>query len=208
MPLTLVKTSEPVIETIPLDSVKSFLNIAASVADDDLLSDIIFNTTEYLEAVTHRQFLTASFRYSLDCFPMSTGWKNSLQWAGDSSSLIRIPRSPLQEVLSITYQDTSNVETTLSPASYGVDTDSEPGRIYLLPGRTWPATYNIPNAVKICFLAGWPSVDEIPRRLRSLLLLVIGDLYHYRRGTSIEDFIQEVPYVKRLIRSMNIGDVY
>ena len=210
MPLTVVRTVEPVIESIALDDVKAFLQVTTNV-DDTLLSDIIFHTTDYLESVIHRQFLTATYRFSLDAFPWDPSWSTQqglMQWTRFPRTLIEIPRPPLQSITSIKYQNINNVETTFATTEYGVDADSEPGRVYLLPGHSWPSTYAIPNAVKIIYLAGWTSVDAMPARLRSLLLFVIGDLYHYRRGTSVEDFIQEVPYVKRLIRSLNFGDVF
>ena len=209
MPLTIVRTSSPVIESVTLEEVKRFLNVATHT-DDTLLSDIIFNTTDYLESVLHRQFLAASYRFSLDRFPWDPNWsiQQNIWWTIDPRSIIEIPRPPLQSITAIVYQDVNNTQQTFATTEYGVDVDSEPGRVYLLPGHSWPSTYAIPNAVKITYFAGWTTVATMPQRLRSLLLFVIGDLYHYRRGTSIEDFIQEVPYVQRLIRSLNLGDLY
>lgn len=194
MPLTISRLVEQVDEPLELSDIKAFLNIE-STADDDLLHSMRLEVRDYLERVTHRQFMTATLLYALDCFPCQ-------------KTMFSIPRPPLQSVTSIQYYDSNNVLTTWPTTEYGVDSLSEPGRIFLLPGHRWPSTYRIPNAIRITYLAGWDSAEAIPARLKSLMLFLIGDFYHYRRGTSIEDFIQEVPYVQTLLRSLRIYEFF
>lgn len=178
MPLTLSQTVSPTDEPISLDQIKRHLRITID-NDDILLFGLIQTARHHLELVTRRQFLTATWIYALDAFP--------------SETQIQLPRPPLQLIDSLTYFDSNNVETVFATTQYGVDILSEPGRIYLLPGNRWPATYAIPNAVRITFTAGWTSAEQVPASLKSLLYLFVGHLYENREATTSGDLMHEIP---------------
>jgi uncharacterized phiE125 gp8 family phage protein len=71
-------------------------------------------------------------------------------------SPILLGPAPLISVTSVKYLDTSGVEQTLSTDVYGVDTVSEPGRVYLKSAQTWPEVQaDTPNVVTIRYQAGY-----------------------------------------------------
>lgn len=91
---------------------------------------------------------------------------------------------PVQSIESIKYTDTAGVEQTLDPALYVPDTFSQPVRIDMAYGQTWPALRFQANAVRVRAIVG-PTEDEpIPAALRSAMLLMIGHLFENRKEAS------------------------
>ena len=193
MPLTISRSVEQVVEPIDLSDVKVHIKVSGTT-DDDIIYNIMLQVRDYIETVLNRQLNTATLIYAIDEFPTKT--------------IFNIPRPPLQSITSIIYSNTDNVLTTLATTEYGTDTLSEPGRVYLLPDKAWPSTYNIPNAVKITYQAGYASAAAVPRRIKLLMLLMIADLYKYRGAISIEDFIDSLPYLKSLLWSARNIEIY
>jgi uncharacterized phiE125 gp8 family phage protein len=140
MPLKLV--TGPAREPIHLAEAKLHLKVEHN-ADDSLILASIQAARGYAEGFTARQLVTATYDLMLDCFPCSS-------WICP----IEVPRPPLQSVISIIYIDTTGITQTLDPTRYIVDTNSEPGRIMLAYGQSWPPTRVIMNAVTIRFMAG------------------------------------------------------
>ncbi len=192
MPLALTLLAPPTQEPISLPEAK--LHLRVSLDDDDtLILGLISAARDYLEKATGRQFLTATYRLSVPCF---------------EACCLRLPRPPLQSLvgtyvdslgatqpLGITYIDTAGVTQTLATTVYGVDADSQPGRVYLLPGQSWPSLYSMPNPVQVTYKAGYATSSALFARhasLRSALLLLIAHLYEQREA-SIEKALSEIP---------------
>jgi len=203
MPLTLVQTVAPTEEVVGLMELKAHLRI--SITDDDqLLVGYIQAARTLLELEMRRQFLTATYTLSLDEFPsenVSSGFS--------PGRFIRLPRPPLQSVSSITYFDSDNVSRTLATTVYGVDTKSEPGRIYLKSGQSWPSTYDVPNAVTITYLAGWTSALLLPSAIRQAVFLLIGHFYENREATTTEKILRGIPLgLHALVWLHRVPEVY
>ncbi|MPZ36767.1 MAG: hypothetical protein GEU95_01675 [Rhizobiales bacterium] len=115
--------------------------------EDELIENLIAAARDHVEQATGRIMVATEFLLSLDCFPRNE---------------VRLPRSPLIEVASVTYDDTDGIERTLSPTLYTVDTSSEPGWIVPTPTTRWPATYDGINAVRIQFISGYVADDNSP----------------------------------------------
>jgi len=162
--------------------------------EDAYINSLIMAARSGLEIEMRRQFATATYRLSLDRFPCGR--------------IIQIPRPPLISVTHIKYQDPADVEITLATTEYGVDIDSEPGRIYSMPSTIWPTTLDIPNAVRITYVAGWPTVDAMPRQLKQLMLIVVADLYTNRFSPSEEGTIDAISYIGQYTRGLKIPTVY
>ncbi len=136
MPLTLV--SPPTAEPVSLTEAKNHLRV--TVADeDDLISLYIKTSRHHVEAYTRRSLIVQSHDWTLDGF----------------ENLLRLPRSPLRSVTHIKYLDGNGTEQTLATSVYTVDKASNPGRIALAYGQTWPATRDTLNAVTVRFKSGY-----------------------------------------------------
>jgi uncharacterized phiE125 gp8 family phage protein len=110
-----------------------------------------------------------TWELSLDAFPVGQ---------------LKIPLAPLRSVVSVKYADTNGAEQTLSPTAYEVDSTSEPGRLALASGQSWPATLVGLNSVRIRFDCGYASVGDIPANLIAAMLLHVEALFD---GNNIEE---------------------
>lgn len=101
-------------------------------------------------------------------------WNTALNCDGE----IILPACPLVSITSIKYDDTSEVEQTLSAAAYQADTASMPGRIRWSGAVTLPAVFDKPNAVRIRYVAGYGAAaatdagqSAVPYPLKAAIML-------------------------------------
>ena len=136
--------------------------------EDNLIDALITTSRQYAEQFQHRGYITQTWELWFDEWP--------------DGDYIEIPIVPLQSVDSITYFDTDGTEATLSSDDYFVDTKSEPGRVHLNYGETWPSTALRPaNGVCVTFVAGYgDDASDVPESMRQAMLLLIGHLYENR----------------------------
>jgi uncharacterized phiE125 gp8 family phage protein len=169
MPLTLRRTVPPTVEPVSLLAVKQHLRIETDDADP-WLADYITAARDEVETYLQRQLLPATLVLYLDAWP-----------AGRCP--IRLPRPPATAVTAIEYVDTGGTLQTLAASVYQVDVISEPARIVLQDGETWPtlATARL-NAIAITYTAGWATPSQVPSSIRQAVLLLVGDLYEHREA--------------------------
>lgn len=176
MPLSLKRTVAPTDTPLSLTEVKQHLRLT-SVDEDALLLLYLQAAVDEVERSTRRQLLTATWQLSLDDF---------------TCEMFTLPRAPLQSVSSVSYLDTDGDAQTLATTVYGVDTISEPGRVYLKTDQSWPAVYDQVNAVTITYLAGWTTPGQVPASLKQLILLLVGHMYEHREA-SIDKSLSLIP---------------
>lgn len=113
-----------------------------------------------------------------------------------------LPGAPLTSVTSVKYYDTNGTQQTLATTVYRVDTASEPGRIELIDGQSWPslqAARGLP--ITIQYVAGHTS-STLPKSLYSAMLLLVGHYYANREAVNVGNIVQEFPLaVKSLVGS-------
>jgi uncharacterized phiE125 gp8 family phage protein len=156
-------------------------------AEDDLLTALITVARDYCEQYQNRQYVTAIWVLWLDDWP--------------SNNFIRIPLPSLQDIVSVKYYGTDNTEYTMDESDYFIDYKSEPGRVVLAYGETWPLeTLRPANGVYVEFEAGYgDTAADVPKRVKQAMLLLIGHLYE-RREQSVEKALSEIPFgVKALL---------
>jgi uncharacterized phiE125 gp8 family phage protein len=166
-------------EPFDLDMVKAHCRIDTDI-DDALLEDIYIPAARsHLEYLTRYQFGTATLLYALDAFP-------------PCGELV-LPQPPLQSVTALKYYDGNNTLQTWASSNYYVDTVSQPGRVVLAPGSSWPQTSERPNAVQVTYMAGWATPEAMPRGLQQALLLLIAHFYENRED-SVEKALSCLPW--------------
>ena len=145
MPLQLV--SPPSEEPVTLEDMAQHVR-QDNVDEDDYLESLISAARELIEQATGRAFCDQTWKLTLRDFPCS--------------GFIRLPKSPLLEVVSVTYRDTDgNYQTLQENVDYYVDLGSEPGMID--PGNgSWRVTGNYPDGVAIVFRAGYIDATGSP----------------------------------------------
>jgi hypothetical protein len=121
---------------VSLDEAKGHCKVDPDVTEDDaLIAGLIEAATVYCERNVEggKQFVSATYDIPAEAF-----------WLGT----LRLPRPPLQQVLSVTYKDVNGNDQTVATTIYQVRTFQRmPGTIELLPYQVWP----VPQ-----YLRRWP----------------------------------------------------
>ena len=93
-----------------------------------------------------------------------------------------LPYGNLQSVTTIKYTDTASSQSTWSDAEYNEDLNSDPGRVVLEYGYTWPTTTLHPqNPIEIEFVCGYgDSSSDVDEMIRHGIKIIIDDLYNDR----------------------------
>lgn len=184
--LVTAPTSEPV----TLTEMKSQMNVVIS-DDDTYISDLISAARDHIETVAEVSLFTETFRVTLDGF-----------WGGKP---LLLERPPLQSITSIVYDDADDVEQTLASSYYVVDTDSEPGTVYLAEDQSWPTTRGKPRAVRVTYVAGWSTTALIPPRTKHLVKMLVAHWYENREPVVIGGSPKELPFsIRSLIAGIRV----
>ncbi len=161
----------PAVEPVTIAEAKLQVRVDHAL-DDLLISNDILVARETIEKRSQRALITQTWDYWLDAFP--------------TDDYLTIPLPPLQSITSIKYYDVNNTEFTLSVSDYFVDTKSEPGRVALADGASWPGTtLRKINGVAVRFVAGYGAAgSSVPQMLRQVILFLVGHFYENREATS------------------------
>ena len=174
---TLLQTTAPVNEPFTTAQAKLHLKQDDS-ADDTLVDWLIAAARDKCEADTGRQLITADWTLTLPSFPTE----------------ILFPRPKLQGVITPTYTDTAGSSQSLSSSVYQLDLQSEPGRMRLGVGQSWPATGDYYNAVSIVYRCGYGLTSaSIPDALLQAMYLLMGHWYEHREAVVIGPTPKVVP---------------
>ena len=172
--MRITTTTAPTVEPVTLTEVKKHLRLATTDAEaaaytteDDLLDRLITTARIMTEQQTGRKLITQTLEYYLDEWP-------------DGDEIV-LPYPPLQSA-TVTYrlEDDDDYDNTLS--TIDVDIVSQPGRVILQPGESWPSGALYPDKpIKIEFVCGYgDEAADVPENLKSAMLLKISDLYENR----------------------------
>lgn len=174
------QTAAPAVEPVSLTEAKSHLRVDIS-DDDDYISGLIKSAREYIEGATRQALITQTWRLSLDAWP--------------EGNEITIPKPPLQSVTSIIYKDSDGNSTTWSTSAYIVDSDSEPGRVVLAYGQSWPSVTLYPaNPIQITFKAGYgDAASSVPQHLIHAIKFLVAHWYENREPVTVGAVARDVP---------------
>lgn len=185
-------------EPISLTEAKNHLRVDHN-DDDTLITALITASRDFCEQWTKRAFVTQTRELVIDDFPTNE---------------LEIPYPPLQEIVSIKYDDSSGVEQTLATDQYEVDDASQPGWVVPITSG-WPTVFDGINAVRIRFIAGYtsspdsPSIstDNIPGSIKAAILLYLGQLYDQREDIVVGTVVNKLPSgsVQALLRPYRVA---
>jgi uncharacterized phiE125 gp8 family phage protein len=161
------QTVAPTTEPISLTEAKSHMRVDIS-DDDDYITSLITAAREYIEFATRRALITQTWRYSLEKWP-----------TGDE---FEIPKPPLQSITTFQYTDSDGTTSDVDSDLYEVDTDSEPARIKLAYGQSWPSeTLKATNPIQVTFVAGYgDDAEDVPGYLRHAIKFLVEHWYENR----------------------------
>ena len=108
-----------------------------------------------------------------------------------ASRYIPLPRAtPLVQIVSFKYADSSGNLLTVSPSLYIADTFELPGRLTLAVGESWPPAVSYPVApVRIQYRAGLAASPQVEADADTKIahLLLIGALWENRETEVVAD---------------------
>jgi uncharacterized phiE125 gp8 family phage protein len=140
--------------------------------DDAMIEGLLAAAREHCENFTGLSMATRTLEIALNEFP-------------DDGESIELPMGPVRDVLSISWGDESDDE--LGDVDVTLDDYSKPSKITPITG-SWPAVTAATNVIKIRYLAGYgvdtDGGEELPKVLRSAILLMLGHLYANREDTA------------------------
>jgi uncharacterized phiE125 gp8 family phage protein len=133
-------------EPLTCDEAKVWLRLSEDQAGDEpILDTLITAARRKVEAITGRLFYQSTCALYLDGFP------------ADSTGVVKVPVVPLVSVASITSYALDDTATVMSTSDYTVDTVSEPGRIGLASGGSWPTSLRDHNSAVVSLTAGYST---------------------------------------------------
>lgn len=191
------------VNPISLEEAKEHLRVEDD--DEDTLIELLIGAaTKHSEKFMGRALYAQTWDLYVDQFPGE----------GDVyPDVIKLPLSPLLDVVGVFYRDASDVEQEFAAASYLVDEASEPARLVLGNSGSWPTTRDGANAVRIRFRAGYvdnalsPAVGAVPDDIRSAILLYLGSLYAHRETVVIGQTATAMPWGAEQLLRMNRVDL-
>jgi uncharacterized phiE125 gp8 family phage protein len=185
----------PTIEPITLDEAKAHLRVDHT-ADDGLIVSLIAASRQWAEARSGRAFITQTWDYKLDFFPV--GWAHSSAAAFSRAPII-LPKPPLQSITSVQYVATNQQTATWSSSLYTVTRANTkpvlqpwmlPGNVQPAYGQFYPVTLSVPEAVTIRMVCGYGDAPtDVPEGIRRAMLIRLGDLYQRREPTVESRFV-------------------
>lgn len=180
-----------------LNEAKAHLRVSHT-DDDAIISALITSSTLHAEAFTGRALCPQTWDLYLDSFPTGEHME------------IKIPKPPLIEVLSVSYDDADGLPQDVPPQNYYVDTVSEPGWVVPAGGVPWPAPLDAINSVRVRFRAGYLDVNSptsvlVPGDVCAAIKLILGTLYEQRESQAVGDEVFQLPWgAEQLLRQHRV----
>lgn len=194
------------ISIVDLDLLKQHLHEATDVADEDELITAYLNAAwELAERHTWRQFLTATWRYTL----LNWTSQDPDQTYGRYLTPILIPRPPCQSIDLVQYYDCDGALQTLAvDDDYEVDDESDIWSIRPAYEACWPnVRRNHPKAVQITFTAGYgDTLADIPEVVLHAVRLQVGSWFLNRESVDSRQHHELPSAAKALLESIEIRD--
>ena len=167
---------------LSLDEAKRFIRVIDTEDDLDIQSFINSAIAE-AQDITNRQFATATYELYLSEFKRE----------------IKLPKNPIQEIISIEYLDSSNNYIALDSNSYFLYENLEIGTIIF---KTIPGIRVEKKAVKITFKSGY--VSNFPADLKQWLKVRVSTLYEYREELTAGVSISKNNHVDSILQRYRI----
>lgn len=131
----------PTVEPLDLEEIKAQLRIQHD-SEDVLLSGYLTSCRQAWEQIAARALVAQTVILTYDYFPLCP---------------MILPYSPAISISSITYVDLNGATQTVDNSTYLLDTFTEPNRVVLAYGASWPPVRCQPNAVQVTYTAGYAT---------------------------------------------------
>lgn len=138
-------------------------------AEDALVELYIRAALAYAERYCSRAFEPQTWEVVLDAFP---------------DGEIEVPLAPITSIDSVRY-DTAEGEVTIDAENYEADLN---GWVVPVSGYSWPTAMSAVNAVRVRFVAGAGTPDDV-----KIAVLLLAEHYYENRAASGEK-VEAIPF--------------
>jgi uncharacterized phiE125 gp8 family phage protein len=166
----------PTAEPLTTTQAKLFLRIDTT-DEDSFIGECITAARNKVEEITHRQLMTAVYRYST----------NELI----DGNTILLPKPPVASVAAVNAVNSDGVVSTLSASTYIVPIDAQPGRIIFTTIPDFDSRR--PDALRVTFTAGYGTASSyIPPALIQATYLLLEPFYRRAADQDILDCVESL----------------
>lgn len=160
-------TTQPDLEPVTVDEVKTFGRIDGD-EEDDVIESGIKMAREASELLLGRSFIEQTITLVMDFWP---------------SEVIKLPRPPLIAITGVYTTDEDDSDTEYDSDYYLVDTVAEPGKLIIKQDYTPPTnTDRSYSGFKIIYTAGYgDEVTDVPEILRNAIKMWTIDYFETRK---------------------------
>lgn len=169
----------PASEPLSLSEAKAHLRVDFD-NDDTLITSLIPAARAYLEDLSHRRFITQTWRQWLDAFPLVDIRPVATRQAARAGLELAYP--PVASITSIQYTGSDGTLQTLDSSLYQLDRVDDPAFVYPAYGQSWPTARNQVNAVSVTFVCG-VDPTAIDPRIKQAMKLLLAHWYEQREDT-------------------------
>jgi uncharacterized phiE125 gp8 family phage protein len=190
-----VETSSPAEEPLTLGEAKLHLRMDHD-ADDSLIAALISTAREHAEAFCRRPFVTRNYSATFSRFPRR-------------GEPLVLPVPGILAVSTVTYANESNVSVSMvAGTDYRLVRGPTHHLLELPPTvAVWPWTALRSDAVTVTYTAGYGYANDVPRGIRSAMLLLVGHLYENREAVSKDAGVELPLGMQALLFPFRSGEV-
>lgn len=139
--------------------------------ENELLGRLLATARAHVESVTQRSLLRQDWCLTLDEFP--------------TGAVIRLPRGPVSEVLSVKYLDALGQQQTLPASAYRLVKGGLVQRLVPAVGLSWPQALCDIGAVEVSYRAGWATAQDVPEEIRDAILMLAAHWFENREAVAV-----------------------
>jgi hypothetical protein len=195
--MSFVLVTPPTVEPLNAADARLRLNIGPEIVDATL-NALISTARLKIERQYGVAMITQTLDYIIDRFPGCSGALGfnqnergfySSQSYFNSADLnsgrpfrvgqtdIVLPISPVQQVMAISYFDSTGSVQPVDPATYGLNIGDLQSRVTQAFGQTWPTTQFMSGAIRVRLKAGFGDTpDKVPDTLKTVIALQVNYL--------------------------------
>jgi len=174
----LVLTSQPAVEPLTVDEVKTYLRIDHD-DEDCLLASLITSARFQVEAALDLALIIQSWSWTFDAWP--------------KGNALELPIGFVQSVQAVRVTARDGTVSEVSPDQFALEGGRIPPRLVAKSGD-WPKPGVPALGIEIAFTAGFGSEpSDVPEPIRQALLMLVAHWYEHRDPAEIGGPATRIP---------------
>lgn len=191
----------PASEPVTRDEAKAHLRIESAVTTDDSLIDgLITAARQWVESYIGKALITQTWQVAYDGGALDDLFLQDSAAYAYPQRAISLPIGPNASSVSVTTYDDSDSATVFSTSNYYVDQISDPPRLVLRNGASWPTPGRDGNGMIIQYTCGYGSAAAVPEAIKAAVKMLVAQMYEYRGEDEAATLAQPSFAVKALLQ--------